>query len=150
MTIHGYQPDFRSYSVSMVYYSVSKATVTSCHISVSSDRLSMYWLTTLIRDLGWVDLYFECSAVCPILPGLGWEFGRRGWASGQGQVHEQMGRPVFSALCALIFSDCNKNNTVSSKLQDCEQDEPPEVDSPGDGGRGARPPPPPRRPRQRL
>ena len=30
----------------------------------------VYRVSHLLVDLGWVDLDFECSAVCPILPGL--------------------------------------------------------------------------------
>ena len=30
----------------------------------------VYRVTHLLANLGWVDLNFDCSTVCPILPGL--------------------------------------------------------------------------------
>ena len=57
------------------------------------------------RSLGWVDLNFECSIFCPILPGLMgiWQkrLGRRArWWNTQikvnsTQVHKQMEHPLF-------------------------------------------------------
>ena len=32
--------------------------------------LFIYRVAHLVADLGWLDLDFECSTVCPILPGL--------------------------------------------------------------------------------
>ena len=32
--------------------------------------MSVYRVSHLLVDLGWVDLDFECSTVCQILPGL--------------------------------------------------------------------------------
>ena len=54
----------------------------------------------MLVQLGWVDLDFECSTVCPILPGLKgiwqkWLGSRARWRSTKikvnpTQVHEQM------------------------------------------------------------
>ena len=68
------------------------------------DRI--YRVAHLVADLGWVDLDFECSTVCPILPGLmgirqmGLGKYARWWNTeiqvNPAQVRDQMGHPVLT------------------------------------------------------
>ena len=61
----------------------------------------MYRVTHLLANLGWVDLDFDCSAVCPILLGLVeiWQKRLSSCATSQikvnlTQVRQEMGHPV--------------------------------------------------------
>ena len=64
------------------------------------------------HGLGWFDLNFECSTVCPILPGLIriWQRWLGSWTRrwntqinvNPSQVHEQMGHPVCTTSVAKV------------------------------------------------
>ena len=54
--------------------------------------LILYRVSQEVSDLGWVDLDFGCSAICPILPGLmrARERGRESRAVGQDEWNIQI------------------------------------------------------------
>ena len=68
----------------------------------------LYRVAHLVADLGWVDLDFECSTVCPIMSGLMgiWQKGLSKWAKwwkaeiqvNPTQIRDQMGHPVWPFL----------------------------------------------------
>ena len=69
----------------------------------------MYRVTHLLANLGWVDLDFDCSTVCPILLGLVGILQKflSSWARDRGtsqikvnptEVRQEMGHPVHFCL----------------------------------------------------
>ena len=64
----------------------------------------MYRVAHLVANLGWVDLNFDYSTVCLILPGL-MEFGRSGWAVGQdgGTPKSKSTEPRFATRWATLY-----------------------------------------------
>ena len=78
---------------------------------MNDDLREMYRVFHPLVDLGWDDLDFECSTVCPILPGLKgiWQKRLGSWARwwnteikvNPTQVYEHMGRLVL--ISALIL-----------------------------------------------
>ena len=82
----------------------SKLVILLIRISLTSPSALLLQGVPSARGLGWVDLDFEYSTVCPILPGLMgiWQKWQGSWARwwntqikvNPTQVHEQMGIPV--------------------------------------------------------
>ena len=76
----------------------------------------------LLVHLGWVDLDFECSRVCQILPGLmgirqKWRGSWARWWNTQikvspTQVHEQMGHPVQDREIQKRYQVAQQNSSV--------------------------------------
>ena len=61
----------------------------------------LYRVTHLLANLGWVDLNFECSIACPIVPGL---MGLSSWARWWNIPNHSQPQPRFARRCVALYT----------------------------------------------